>query len=71
MLILTRKIGEEVNIDDHIAIKILRIRGKQIDIGFSAPDSVSIHRHEIYERIKNNDPALAEKFTQKTRTISG
>ncbi len=55
MLILTRKINEEIIIDSEIKIKILSISENQIKIGISAPEDVRIFRSEIYERIKNSN----------------
>ncbi|MDG2915653.1 carbon storage regulator CsrA [Bisgaard Taxon 10/6] len=52
MLILTRKAGETVLIGDDISITILNIRGNQVKIGIEAPKDVTVHREEIYERIK-------------------
>lgn len=52
MLILTRKVGESLLIGDDISITILNMRGNQIKIGVNAPKDVSVHREEIYQRIK-------------------
>jgi len=52
MLILTRKVGERLVIDDETVITVLGARGNQIRIGIEAPKHVSIHREEIYNRIK-------------------
>ncbi|EEX50778.1 TPA: carbon storage regulator CsrA [Pasteurella multocida] len=52
MLILTRKVGESLLIGDDISITILNIRGNQVKIGIKAPKDVSVHREEIYQRIK-------------------
>lgn len=52
MLILTRKIGETIIIDDEIEIKVLGIKGSQVRLGITADSSISIHRQEIAERIK-------------------
>ncbi|AUK48768.1 carbon storage regulator CsrA [Pasteurella multocida] len=53
MLILTRKVGESLLIGDDISITILNIRGNQVKIGIKAPKDVSVHREEIYQRIKH------------------
>lgn len=53
MLILTRKIGEEIRISDDIVIKVMRLQGNQVSIGIEAPKSVSVHREEIYTRIQS------------------
>lgn len=52
MLILTRKVGESLLIGDDISITILNIRGNQVKIGIKASKDVSVHREEIYQRIK-------------------
>ncbi len=51
MLILTRKLGEVINIDDNIKIHVVSIQGKQVRIGIEAPEYLKVHRHEVYERI--------------------
>ena len=55
MLILTRKSGEQIAIGDDIVISLLEINGTKVKIGIQAPDSVSIHRQEIYEKIKKEN----------------
>ncbi|MDR9469476.1 carbon storage regulator CsrA [Marinospirillum sp.] len=53
MLILTRRIGEVLRIGDDVAITVLGIKGNQVRIGIDAPKDVSVHREEIYQRIKS------------------
>ena len=52
MLILTRKVGESLLIGDDISLTILNVRGNQVKIGVKAPKDISVHRAEIYQRIK-------------------
>ncbi|MBF0212305.1 MAG: carbon storage regulator CsrA [Magnetococcales bacterium] len=52
MLILTRRIGESLNIGDEIKITLLGIKGNQVRIGIDAPRDVEVHREEIYDKIK-------------------
>lgn len=52
MLILTRRIGETINIGDEITATVLGIKGNQVRLGFNAPERISIHREEIYDRIR-------------------
>lgn len=52
MLILTRKEGEALIIDNDVKIQVLAIKGNQVSIGIEAPDSVPIHREEIYKKIQ-------------------
>jgi len=55
MLILTRKVGESINIGDDITITILGVKGNQVRIGIDAPKDVAVHREEIYQRIKREE----------------
>lgn len=52
MLILTRKIGETINIGDDITVTILEVKGAQVRIGVNAPKDTEVHREEIYLRIQ-------------------
>ena len=53
MLILTRRVGEAVVIGEEVTVTVLGVKGNQVRIGVNAPKSVSVHRDEIFERIKN------------------
>jgi len=55
VLILTRRIGETLNIGDDIQVTVLGIKGNQIRLGINAPKDVPVHREEIYERIRHED----------------
>jgi len=52
MLVLTRKTGQKLIINDNIEVIILESRGDAVKIGIKAPRNVSIYREEIYEEIK-------------------
>lgn len=52
MLILTRKTGEAIAIGEEIKITVLGIQGKQVKIGISAPEKVSVYREEIFKKIQ-------------------
>jgi len=52
MLILTRRIGETLNIGDDISITVLGVQGNQVRLGSKAPKDVQVHREEIYKRIQ-------------------
>jgi carbon storage regulator len=52
MLILTRRVGETLMIDDDVTVTVLGVKGNQVRIGVNAPKDVSVHREEIYQRIQ-------------------
>ena len=52
MLILTRRVGEIIRINDNISVQVLSVSGQQVKLGVVAPETVAVHREEIYERIQ-------------------
>jgi len=69
MLILTRRVGETVMIGDNVTITILGVKGNQVRVGINAPKSVAVHREEIYERVKRERQAEADR--QKAQDTNG
>lgn len=57
MLVLTRKINQSIIIGDEVEIVLLEVRSDQVRIGIKAPRSVTVHRKEVYEQIKNENHA--------------
>ncbi|MCP4289155.1 MAG: carbon storage regulator CsrA [Gammaproteobacteria bacterium] len=60
MLILTRRVGETLMIGDEVTVTVLGVKGNQVRIGVNAPRDVTVHREEIYERIKQEQLANQE-----------
>lgn len=52
MLILTRRLGESLNIGEDVQVTVLEVKGHQVRLGVNAPKKIPVHREEIYERIK-------------------
>jgi len=50
MLILTRRVGEELVIAEKIRVVVLEVRGDRIRLGIMAPASVRVDRQEVSQR---------------------
>jgi carbon storage regulator len=62
MLILTRNIGKVLMIGDEVTVTVLGVKGNQVRLGVTAPKDLSVHREEVYMRIKDEESAfLADK----------
>ena len=59
MLVLTRRVGEEIVIDGGIRILITGVKGEQVRIGVTAPPSIRVDRKEVHERIAGFASPLA------------
>lgn len=59
MLILTRRVGETLMIDDDVRVTVLGVNGNQVRIGVDAPKDIAVHREEIYQRIQNEKSECA------------
>ena len=59
MLIIARKAGEKITIGDDTVITLLEIKENQVRIGIEAPRHITVHRQEVYERIKKANRASA------------
>lgn len=55
MLILSRRVGEALIIEQDVKVHVLGVSGNQVRIGIDAPKHVSVHREEIYQRIRNEE----------------
>jgi len=70
MLVLTRKLGESIAIDDHIKIRVVQIKGKQVRLGIEAPKDTKIHREEVYLAIQEQNQQSANVSSDKTRSVA-
>jgi carbon storage regulator len=52
MLVLTRRLGEEIVIGNGIRVTVTAIRGDRVRIGITAPPNVRVDRAEVHARIR-------------------
>jgi carbon storage regulator len=70
MLVLTRKAGESIVIGSDIRVTVLEMQGRQIRLGIEAPPDVSVHRGEVYERIREENERAAQGEPQALKALS-
>ena len=71
MLLLTRKLGENIRIGDDVKITIVEVKGNHVKLGIDAPPSVKVHREEIYERIQQERQRAAQSGQQPENGDAG
>jgi carbon storage regulator len=52
MLVLSRKKDEWIDIGGGISLVVVAIRGDKVRLGVKAPESVSVHRREVADKIR-------------------
>ena len=70
MLVLTRKAGESIVIGSDIRVTVLELQGRQIRLVIEAPSDVSVHRGEVYERIREENELAANADQQQLKSLS-
>ena len=72
MLVLTRKIGDAIEIDDQITVIVKKISGNRVVLGIDAPLHVHIKRSELPPHDRECHPfaAAAAKPPAPTRQSS-
>lgn len=58
MLVLSRHRDESIVIGEKgdVKVTIIDIRGDKVRIGIEAPETVPVHRQEVYDRIQQGEP---------------
>jgi carbon storage regulator len=68
MLVLTRKPGEQIVIDEQITVTVLELQGNRIRLGIEAPKEVPIERKEL---VRSMVAALARQRDLDSRKCLG
>lgn len=55
MLVLSRKVGERIQVGDEIEVVVCEIRGDKVRLGVVAPREVQVDRAEIRKRKNEQD----------------
>jgi carbon storage regulator len=70
MLVLTRKLGESIVVDDHIKIVVVQIKGKQVRLGIEAPAETKIHRLEVYNAIQEQNKVASSSSSDDAQKVA-
>ena len=62
MLVLSRKIGQQIMIGQDITIKIVDVQGENVRIAIEAPKEIKIYRGEIYKAIVEENKQAINKY---------
>ena len=68
MLVLTRRVGEEIVIGDDIHVRILGINGQTVRLGITAAPSISVDREEVRTRRRAQGAFPADRSAEPTAT---
>lgn len=68
MLILARRINEQIVIGDSIRVSVVDIKGDQVKLGIEAPRTVRVYRNEVYEAIQEENRQAARSATAGSGT---
>ncbi len=64
MLVLTRRIGQSIKINEDVKITVIDVKGKNIRLGIEAPKETKIYREEVFLRIKEENRSAARPATE-------
>lgn len=59
MLVLSRRVGEEIIINDNIRVTVVAVKGDRVRLGIVAPRDVNVDRSEVHERRAQFAPVAA------------
>jgi carbon storage regulator len=65
MLVLSRKVGERIQLGDHITVTLVKINGNTVRLGIDAPANMSVARQELIGRAANQDGQTEAAATNK------
>jgi carbon storage regulator len=74
MLVLTRRTGEWITIGDDVRVRVVSVKGDQVQLGVEAPREIAVHRGEIFDQIRAelerarrsaSDPAALSRLARR------
>lgn len=69
MLVLSRHRDESIMIGDDVVVTIVDIRGDKVRLGIEAPQSIPVHRQEVYEAIQRENRRSTQTGAGSTKDV--
>ena len=69
MLVLSRHRDESIMIGDDVVVTIVDIRGDKVRLGIEAPQSIPVHRQEVYEAIQRENRRSSQTGAGATKDV--
>lgn len=65
MLVLSRKLNEEIRISENIVVRVIGIKGNQVRLGIVAPAEVPVLREELMTKV----PSVSRESAPRSRVL--
>jgi carbon storage regulator len=58
MLVVSRKVGERIQLGDQITVTVVKIQGNAVRLGIEAPKNLAVVREEVAKRLSEGKIAV-------------
>lgn len=69
MLVLARKVGQQIIIGDNIEVTVLEVRGEQVRLGINAPRTIAVHRSELLKQVAEQNLLSASSDSEVIASV--
>ncbi|MEO1618186.1 MAG: carbon storage regulator CsrA [Planctomycetota bacterium] len=69
MLVLSRHRDESIMIGDDVVVTIVDIRGDKVRLGIEAPQSIPVHRQEVYDAIQRENRRSSQTSASAAKDV--
>jgi len=69
MLVLSRKIGEQITIGNSVKVTVLSFDRGIVRLGIDAPKSISVHRKEVHDKIVEVNQKAVKTETKALKSV--
>ena len=72
MLVLSRRIGEQIVLPDQgVTVTLISVSGRRARLGITGPRQTAVHRGEVWNRIQSHEtPAAGSHDDHATEAVS-